>query len=279
MLVTFVSGSGSPGCTTTAVGLAAVWPRRVVLVEADPDGGSGILAGYFRGQLDAPGLVDLVIAHRSGLLAEALPKLLLPMEGSDASILLGPRSPDQAMGLQSLWEPLLGVLRSLGSAGVDVLVDAGRLGAQASPAALISESEATVLVCRTDLPALAGARGWAPRLSAQASPAHAVGLLLVGPHRPYTSAEAASALGLPVLAEVEWDPARAKVFSHGELGPRSRWRRRDTGTGFGSPYLRSLLASADTLLAVDPGLSQRPARQHRARAAFVSVLAGRTVER
>ncbi len=42
MIITLVSASGAPGVTTTAIGLAVRWPRPVVLVEADPKGGSGI---------------------------------------------------------------------------------------------------------------------------------------------------------------------------------------------------------------------------------------------
>jgi hypothetical protein len=57
---TLVSASGSPGVTTTALALASVWPRPVIVVEADPTGGSAILAGYFRGQQRPAGLVDLV---------------------------------------------------------------------------------------------------------------------------------------------------------------------------------------------------------------------------
>jgi hypothetical protein len=49
-LIVLTSASGSPGVTTTALGLALTWVRPVLLVEADPTGGSGSPAGYFRGQ-------------------------------------------------------------------------------------------------------------------------------------------------------------------------------------------------------------------------------------
>ena len=45
------SAAGSPGVTTSALGLALTWPRPVLLIEADPTGGSAILAGFFRGIL------------------------------------------------------------------------------------------------------------------------------------------------------------------------------------------------------------------------------------
>ena len=56
-MIALASASGSPGVTTTALGLALLWPRPILLVEADPTGGSGLLAGYFRGTRDDPGLI------------------------------------------------------------------------------------------------------------------------------------------------------------------------------------------------------------------------------
>ena len=42
-IVALTAVCGSPGVSTTAVGLALCWPRPVMLVEADPTGGSSIL--------------------------------------------------------------------------------------------------------------------------------------------------------------------------------------------------------------------------------------------
>src|SRR3954466_96920 len=39
MLIALASVKGSPGVTSTALAIAAVWPRPVVLLEADPTGG------------------------------------------------------------------------------------------------------------------------------------------------------------------------------------------------------------------------------------------------
>jgi hypothetical protein len=38
-LIALAADKGSPGVTTAAVALAAVWPRRVRLAETDPAGG------------------------------------------------------------------------------------------------------------------------------------------------------------------------------------------------------------------------------------------------
>jgi hypothetical protein len=93
--ITLASVSGSPGATTTMVGLALTWPRPVIAVEADPSGGSRVLAGYFRG-LAQPGLSELLLAHRHHQLAAELPGRLFPVADSHASFLAGIRSPLQA---------------------------------------------------------------------------------------------------------------------------------------------------------------------------------------
>ena len=53
-VIVLASASGSPGVTTTALGLALLWPRPVVLVDADPVGRFGdsgrLLAGHGRPQ-------------------------------------------------------------------------------------------------------------------------------------------------------------------------------------------------------------------------------------
>ncbi|MDR0284035.1 MAG: hypothetical protein LBI33_03985 [Propionibacteriaceae bacterium] len=80
-LVLLTSASGAPGVTTTTLGLACTWVRPAIAIEADPVGGSAILAGHFRG-FQAPTLstADLVLAHRAGRLAEQFAAALLPVD-------------------------------------------------------------------------------------------------------------------------------------------------------------------------------------------------------
>ncbi len=229
-LIVLTSATGSPGVTTTALALALTWPRPVLLVEADPTGGSAILAGYFRGQVPHPhGLVDLALAHRTGDLAAAIAATTIALPHGQAQLLAGSRSHHQAHTLAGLWEPLLPVLRSLEATGQDVLVDAGRLGLTGAPTALLHGADTALLVTRTSLPAVAAARSWAAELTGSngsgtsngvslAGPA--VGVLLVGEGRPYRAAEVSKALGAPVLASIPWDVAGAEVFSVGATTPR-----------------------------------------------------------
>lgn len=241
-LIVLASASGSPGVTTSALGLALTWPRPVLLVEADPTGGSAINAGYFRGEA-APtaGLIDLALAHRDGDLAGALPRLANAIRGTTVSFLSGTRSHGQSRSLPPLWGPLATTLTGLERTGQDVIVDAGRLGLIGCPEPLIDNADLTLLVVRSDLVSLSGARSWAETLRegfARAGAASSLGLLLVGDDRPYTAREVSKVLYLPVVATLAWDERSAAVFSRGAT-PRRRFDD--------SPLVRSLHAARSAL--------------------------------
>jgi len=273
VLVTLCSAAGSPGVTTTALALALHWPRPVVLVEADPSGSSGLLAGFFRGQLDHRGLVDLVLAQRSDLLADTVPKLLYPLDGSNASVLFGLRSHEQSAGVSVLWPALLAVLRGLDPAATDVIVDGGRLGLPGYPLPLLAAADVALLVARSDLPGLAGSRSWAGALVRDDGPGHAVRLLLIGEGGPYSAREVGKTLGLPVLASIEWAPDLARVYSHGRVPPPLPWWRHvgrgpdaEVATFEGSAYVGSLVAAAGALRSLGDASAAPPFRSVLSRA-------------
>lgn len=246
------SASGSPGVTTTVVGLATVWPRPCLVVEADPTGGSAILAGYFGGLVvPSGGLLDLVMAHRQNRLAEEIPERLIEIPETQAKLLSGSRSHAQAASLAPLWEPLLDCLHEISRAGTDVLIDAGRLGLAGWSEPLVLGSDLTVLVVRSGLPELSGARSWAGELgeSTSATPTR-LGLVVIGPGRPYTTSEAARALSLGLLDGIDWDPQGAAVFHDGADRPRNFSR---------SGYLRCLRALCEQLNAAVSRTRQPPA--------------------
>ena len=230
-LVVLASASGSPGVTTAALGVALVWHRPVVLVDADPVGGSALLAGYFQGTVsDDDAMVNLVLARRDGRLADVLPRALISVPGTHVSVLPGPKSHAQAGSLSELWAALAYELRGLEETGQDVIVDAGRLGMVHSPQGLIRAADLALLVSRTDLPALAAARQWAAEWTEAAQDgtgAGSVAALLVGAGRPYDASEVAKVLALPTLESVAWDPRSARVFSEGQKPPGSAWSQRD----------------------------------------------------
>lgn len=125
-IICLASAAGSPGVTTTAVGLAFCWPRPVLLVEADPTGGSGILAGFLKGTTPYDvGLVELALSPLDT--ADALRDVVRPLSPS-VGLLAGTRTHTQATALRDVWSPLAVALQDLDASGQDVIVDAGRLG-------------------------------------------------------------------------------------------------------------------------------------------------------
>ena len=267
-VIVLTSASGSPGVTTTAVGLALSWPRPVLLLEADPTGGSAVLAGYLRGLVTPAGsVIDLAQALHGGDLLEALAAASMPLPGCTASLVPAVGSHTQARSLVALWEPLAAALQSLEETGQDVIVDAGRLGLFASPDPLVDAADLALLVVRTDLVSVLQARSWAHTLAERFEKAGAaanVGLLTVGTGEPFRPKEIAKVLALPVIASVAWDPASAAVYSRGARPPGGSWRdrltRRDPWAD--APLQRSLRAAhsaiTGTIRATAQTLNLRP---------------------
>ncbi|MEU1282988.1 hypothetical protein [Kitasatospora sp. NPDC005856] len=224
-VIAVVGGPGAPGATTTALALLLSWPlppgRRILLVEADPDGGA-VLAGALEGRVEAVyGLRNLAVADRRGLLTQTIWEQLIDLspEGNAERLLLpGLTDPVQAPGLAYTWEPLAELLHGVEQQGYDVIVDLGRSGATGHSAVLARRADAVVATVRTTLRGLSSVR---PRLAALAEDlatagtgADALGLLLVA-EGPYTRAEVSRELGLPVLGVLPHATRTAKVLSDG----------------------------------------------------------------
>lgn len=208
------SAAGSPGVTTTALGLALEWPNQVLLVDADPVGGSAILAGYYRGTVGHPGtLVELWSAHRAGALEAAVRELPLRLSET-ASLIPGPAGAAQAGGLSDLWPALAAQLRVLSQLGVDVLIDLGRLGHTHFATPLARAADELLLVMRSDLPSVAAVS------AAEVSSDAPVRGLLIGPNRPYTAHAVASVIKREIGVTLPWAPEEAEVLSHGHPEPK-----------------------------------------------------------
>ncbi|MBS2938500.1 hypothetical protein KDN32_12170 [Nocardioides sp. J2M5] len=237
-VIALTSASGSPGVTTTAVGLALSWPRPVLLVEADPTGSSAVLAGYFRGTREyEAGLVELALAPVA--IADALRDVVTRLNDDHAWFVAGTRAPSQAGSLTPLWTPLAEALADLNDQGQDVIVDAGRLGLAGTPAPLLETADLTLLLTRSDLPALASARAWATSANGSSAWRNG-GAILIGEGNPYSHREVAKVLDLPVIATLPDAPREAAVFHRGSPPPRNF----DAG-----PLARGLRATAASVQA------------------------------
>lgn len=231
--IVLASASGAPGTTVTALGLTLAWPRDVLLVDADRSASQAILAGYLRGGAKAGlGLQGVLQAYRErGDLAVAVmsQRLSLPEpptrhpegeQGVRRDFLPGFAHLGSIDLFDAAWQPLGELLRV---APFDTIIDAGRLGHRGMPAELAASADVVALVCRTSLVALAGVRLHLPPLI-DAAPPGRCGLVLVGPGRPYAADEVAEQFGVPVLAEVAWDPDAASDLAEGQTSARG-WPR------------------------------------------------------
>lgn len=262
-VITLASASGAPGVTTASLALAFAWPRPVYIIEADPAGASQISAGYLRGQVPHNrGMIDLAVAHRQGRLGESLRDVAieLPLRqvgangigetetNTEIRFVAGARSHAQAMTVARIWDSLDPVLKSLDRSGIDVIVDAGRLGMEGFASPIMRSADLALLTTRATLPALSGARGWARQLADEFDRVGALqglGLLLVGEGRSYTEKQVRSVLKLPVVASLALDPVAAEVF---HLGQPCRRRRFDHAA---LPRSARAAASALTALIAD----------------------------
>ena len=201
----------SAGVTTTAAGLAMVWPGQGcrVLVEADPAGGTLAAAA---GLAVEPGLVSLAATARRladpGLVfdhTQALP--------GGTQVVCAPPGGEQARSVLSMLGPLL--LR-LGEVEGMVLVDCGRLDPAGPSASILVAADVAVLVCR---PQLADLNALAAFLDPQDRDGRRPVVVLVGPG-PYPPGEISETLGVEVAGQLPWDAEAAAGLV--TLGPSHR---------------------------------------------------------
>jgi hypothetical protein len=137
-VVALASAKGSPGVTTAAVALGAVWPYEVLVAECDPQGGD--LAARFR-LPPTPGLLSLGSVARRSLDAGDVLAATQRLPGG-LQVLLGPPWAEQARALGRLWSALPPALAQLDA---DVLVDCGRLDPDSLAIDLVRQADLVVL--------------------------------------------------------------------------------------------------------------------------------------
>jgi len=192
----------SCGVTTLSLALAATWPseRRVLLVEADPAGGTLAAAS---GWPVEPSLVSLAASARRGGDPSMVWEHCHHLPG-DAAVLAAPALGEQARSALGMLGPLLGRLAELDG---DVLVDCGRLDPGSPGVTLWERTARRLLVVRPRLADLQALASWSENRALDGR----VGLVTVG-EGPYPDAEVTEALGLEVLARMPWDPDGAEAL-------------------------------------------------------------------
>jgi hypothetical protein len=229
VLIAVAADKGAPGVTTTAVALAAVWPRAVLLAECDPAGGDLVyrLPGEGGGRLDPRrGLLSLAVAARRDLQPSQLWAHAQKLRGG-LDVLLGVTTAEQGAGLEPLWGPVGSVLAGLPQA--DVIADCGRVGADGPYYDLLACAAAVVLVTRPSLGDVVRLRDRAQAVALgvhrRAGRGIRLGVLVVADHRVFSRAlaEVGQVLGRDsaarVLGGIAFEPRSAELL-RGEWGGR-----------------------------------------------------------
>lgn len=217
-LIVFGSQKGSPGASLTALAVAAAWPKRdgrkVVLLEADPDG--GVLAVRY-GLGREPGLLTLAASGRHGTNRDGLWSHTQQLPGG-LPVVVAPDRPGQASAaLHTAGDTLGRWLQSL--TDVDVVADVGRLSPYSPALSFTSAADMIMMVARPDAEQIQPA---AERIKALRAMNESTGWCLIGT-KPHTPAEIAEVHRIPVFGEIAHDTRGAHALERG--GSPSRVRR------------------------------------------------------
>ena len=146
-MLTICSGQGSPGASTTAVYIAALWAsmdREVLLIEADPAGGS---LSHHLGIQFTPGSASL-IASGSPIVKSHLIDHSQDVLFEHLHILPAPPSPMAAKRIVKTLANHAEKLRKLSENEMAVIVDLGRITANPSSTRIMLNSAAVTVVLR-----------------------------------------------------------------------------------------------------------------------------------
>ena len=183
MLVALASVKGAPGVTSAALALAGVWPRAVVLLEADPTGGdlayrcSSALGGSVSAN---KGVVTLAATVRGGVPATDAVLTHSQLLTGGVRLVQGVRSSGQARGLAGLWPRLA---EACAASEVDVILDLGRLDPTSQTLPLAWAADTVLLVAAASLESVMHLQESLPELLSALNQRGAVPVraVLVGP--------------------------------------------------------------------------------------------------
>ena len=202
----------APGVTSLATALAVNAETPALLVDANREPDQAVLAGYLQGaDPGGRGLGGLLQAHREHRPLEGvLASMLLPLGGT-AEFLPGFAHPGMVALFAQAWADLAS---ALDAAERMVFVDAGRIGATGLPQPMVAVSSGVLVLTRSDLASLAALRLYLPQV-VEAAGDDRVGLVVVGPGRPYTGTEIRRRFGVPIWGHLAWQPDAAAVYASG----------------------------------------------------------------
>jgi hypothetical protein len=231
-LIAVASDKGSPGVTTTALTMAAVWPRRALLAELDPSGGD--IALRLRGPRGVPlspetGLISLAVGVRRGAQPNQVFEHVQRLDGG-LEVIVGLTTGEQGSGLAGSWGPIGEMLDRV--PGVDVIADLGRLYPSSPAADALQHAAAVVLVTRPTIDAVAHLRARVASvlrdLERRPGGAPTIGVVVVTSPRDEASPKQIetvlrqAGLAAPVLGRIAHDPKGAGLLAGDWVGRLDR---------------------------------------------------------
>lgn len=233
--IVLTSVSGAPGVTTTAIGLGRVWPQSSLVVEDDTH--HAMLAGYLRASQHAePNLAAVANLTSTPTNAQTVWESIArplptddPVGGLRRKGILGPPTPWSRAGIDPRWGFMLALWRQLEEAGIDTIIDLGRLATPLTStphliaAPIVEDADMILVMVEATLRDIAGARTMVEGLAEQMNLAGAYRRLGLLVHRggeargvaEFNDKEITSALRLPVIGAITHDPAGAAQLSDG----------------------------------------------------------------
>lgn len=145
MLISLASVKGSPGVTSTALALTSVWPRPVVLLEADPSGGDlayRCKAAHGGAVATNKGLLQLAAAVRGGHPGAGAVAKEAQLLANGVKLIQGVTRAGQARAFSGLWST---IASACVDAEIDVIADLGRLD-RTSPVMPLAEHSTHLLI-------------------------------------------------------------------------------------------------------------------------------------
>jgi len=208
------SAKGRPGVTTAALALGASWPGArpaPIVAELDPAGGD--VAARFD-LSPQPGLVSLAAAARRGLAPSTVAAHCQSLPGG-LPVLLGPASATRAATALRLLQPERLVAALDGPAGVDLVIDAGRLDPRGALLPVLGRATATLLLVRpiaADVLHLAALIEEVKRIEELRAVVSRMRLVVVG-SGPFSEQEVAATLGLELAGVLPIDRDGAAMLA------------------------------------------------------------------
>jgi hypothetical protein len=226
-LIAVAADKGAPGVTTTAVALAAVWPRPVLLAECDPAGGDLVyrLPAADGTRLDPRrGLLSLAVAARRGLEPGQVWEHAQKLRGG-LDVLVGVTNAEQGAGLDPLWGQVGTALAGLPDA--DVIADCGRVSSENRCYDLLARAHAVVMITRASLGDMVRMRDRVSVLDSALRRRNGQGrvsVLVIANYKSFSAAlgEVKQVLSggdwpAPILGGIAYEPRSAELLS-GEWG-------------------------------------------------------------